>query len=95
MRQTPHKDIADEDHQQRHGEESAQIHHCFEKISPRRRPLCLSCLFNGFSPFFGKKFSRLLMSMIKQNSTSAMLNSACFAGRWHSSSPRRRPSSGR
>ena len=79
MRQTAHKDIADEHHQQRHGEESAQIYHCFEKDIVCAAAAAAPVLsVHGFSPFFRKKFSRLLMSMIKQNSTSAMLNSACF-----------------
>ena len=53
--------------------------YCFEKDIVCAAAAAAPVLsVHGFSPFFRKKFSRLLMSMIKQNSTSAMLNSACF-----------------
>ena len=75
MRQTAHKDVADERDEQQYGETGAQID---QPAQDRIGDAAFSQVVHALSPFFSTKFRMLLMIMMKQNSTRAMENSACF-----------------
>ena len=71
----PHKDVAQQSHQNGHGQEGAAVNQHLQHG-------CLCFTFCGmahcFSPRFKKVLSSQLMSMMNTNRTRPMLNRACF-----------------